>query len=142
MSGTSAAAVFVAALLTALATGLGALPLLWPRVSTRSALGIANGAASGVMLGASMGLVLEAGHRSGVRTAIGVLAGIGFVVLLSLILHAPHDGMTIGSLRGEDAVIGVGAAFAGHGLIQIARHATSKKEEPTAPKAEKKGETS
>ena len=136
MSGTNVVAVFVAALLTALATGLGALPLLWPRVSTRSALGIANGAASGVMLGASAGLVLEAGHRSGIRTAAGVLAGIGFVVLLSLILHAPHEEMAIGSLRGEDAVkgllivavmtahsvaegVGVGAAFAGGDTLGI-----------------------
>ena len=56
--------VFVAALLTALATGLGALPLLFARASGRSALGLANAVASGVMLGASVSLVLEGVDRS------------------------------------------------------------------------------
>jgi zinc transporter ZupT len=122
--------VFVAALLTALATGLGALPLLWPRLAAESALGVANACASGVMLGASLGLVLEGWERSGGRTSAGVLAGVLFTFLASRFLHAPHRDMALGSLRGDDAVrgllivavmtvhsvaegVGVGAAFGG-----------------------------
>jgi zinc transporter ZupT len=122
--------VFVAALLTALATGLGALPLLFARASGRKALGIANAGASGVMLAASVSLTLEAVDRSGSRTAFGVAAGVAFILVISRFLYAPHREFALGSLRGEDAVkallivavmtvhsvaegVGVGAAFGG-----------------------------
>ena len=136
MTGTDAATVFVAALLTALATGLGALPLLFPRASGRTSLGLANAAASGVMLGASVSLILEAAGRSEARTAAGVLAGIIFIVVLSRFLHAPHKELSLGVLRGEDAVrglliiavmtvhsvaegVGIGAAFGGGETLGI-----------------------
>jgi zinc transporter, ZIP family len=102
-----AIAVFVAALLTALATGLGALPLLSRRLGAASALGIANAVASGVMLAASLSLVLEGVDRSGPRTGAGFLAGIVFILVVSRVLHAPHRELTLGSLRGEDAVRGL-----------------------------------
>jgi zinc transporter ZupT len=122
--------VFVAALLTALATGLGALPLLSERLGGTGALGVANAAASGVMLGASLSLVLEGVERSTWRTAAGVLAGVGFILVASRFLHAPHRDFALGSLRGDDAIkgllivavmtvhsvaegVGVGAAFGG-----------------------------
>jgi zinc transporter ZupT len=125
-----ALAVFVAALVTALATGLGALPLLSPRLGAESALGIANAAASGVMLGASLSLVLEGVDRSAGRTAAGVLAGVLFILVVSRYLHAPHRNLELGSLRGDDAAkallivavmtvhsvaegVAVGAAFGG-----------------------------
>lgn len=130
MTGVDAVTVFVAALLTALATGLGALPLLIPRASGRDALGLANAAASGVMLGASVSLVLEGADRSSLRAAAGVLAGVLFILVISRVLHAPHQHFEVGSLRGDDAVkallivgvmtvhsvaegVGVGAAFGG-----------------------------
>lgn len=47
--------VFVAALVTALATGLGALPFLLVRRPERRWLGLANALASGFMIGASVG---------------------------------------------------------------------------------------
>jgi hypothetical protein len=72
MPGLDAGAVFLAALAIALATGLGAIPLLVGRVSGRQALGIANAAAAGVMLGASASLVVEGVDRSASRTALGV----------------------------------------------------------------------
>jgi zinc transporter ZupT len=122
--------VFVAALLTALATGLGALPLLVARTSGPKVLGIANAAASGVMLGASASLIFEGVDRSVWRSAVGLLAGVGFIVLTSRYLRThPHD-LALSNLRGDDAVkgllivavmtvhsvaegIGVGAAFGG-----------------------------
>lgn len=128
--------IFVAALLTALATGLGALPLLVPRASDRKALGIANALASGVMLGASVSLTLEAVDRSGSSAALGVAAGVVFILLASRYLHAPHREFEVGSLRGDDAVkallivavmtvhsvaegVGVGAAFGGGETLGI-----------------------
>lgn len=136
MSGTDAATVFIAALITALATGLGALPLLSSRVSGRNALGIANALASGVMLAASVSLVLEGLDRSSARTTLGLLAGVVFILVLSRVLHAPHEELALGSLRGEDAVkallivavmtvhsvaegVGVGAAFGGGETLGI-----------------------
>jgi len=136
VSGVDAVTVFVAALLTALATGLGALPLLFARASGRQALGVANAAAGGVMLGASVSLVLQGADRSASRTGAGVLVGIVFIVLASRFLHGhPHD-LALGSLRGEDAVkgllivgvmtvhsvaegVGVGAAFGGGETLGI-----------------------
>jgi ZIP family zinc transporter len=136
VSGTSAVTVFTAALVTALATGLGALPLLSTRVSGRNALGLSNAAASGVMLGASVSLVLEAAGRSTARTALGLLAGVAFILVLSRLLKTPHEEFALGSLRGEDAVkallivavmtvhsvaegVGVGAAFGGGETLGI-----------------------
>ena len=57
--------VFVAALVTALATGLGALPFLLVHRPKRRWLGLANALASGFMIGASAGLAYEgAGYGS------------------------------------------------------------------------------
>jgi zinc transporter ZupT len=122
--------VFVVALATALATGLGALPLLFSDAAGPRALGIANAVASGVMAGASVSLALEGADRDLPRTAYGLLAGLVFIFLVSKYLHAPHEKRVFGVLRGEDAVkatlivavmtvhsvaegVGVGAAFGG-----------------------------
>ena len=130
MDSVDSVTVFVVALGTALATGLGALPLLFKRASGTRALGIANAAAAGVMAGATVSLVLEGAERSVGRVALGVLAGVGFILVVSRYLHAPHREHGFGALRGEDAVkgllivavmtvhsvaegIGVGAAFGG-----------------------------
>ena len=120
--------VFFAALVTALATGLGALPLLFVRSAGRFVLGASNAVAAGVMLAASVSLSLEGVDRSLWRTAVGVALGICFVLVTQRYLKHDH-GHTLGSLSGEDARrallivgvmtvhsaaegIGVGAAFA------------------------------
>ena len=130
MTGVDAATVFAAALVTALATGLGALPLLLTHAAGGRTLGLANAAASGVMVAASVSLVLEGYDRSGSRTVGGFVAGALFVLGISRVLHAPHHAHDFGSLRGEDAVkallivgvmtvhsfaegVGIGAAFGG-----------------------------
>lgn len=122
--------VFVAALATALATGLGAVPLLATRTTDARPLGLANAAAAGVMAGASVSLVVEGGDRSVGKVVLGVGAGVVFIAVVSRYLHAPHRGHDFGVLRGEDAVkgllivsvmtvhsvaegVGVGAAFGG-----------------------------
>lgn len=51
--------VFVFALLTAVATGIGALPFAFVKVLTRRWLGASNALAAGLMLAASFGLLYE-----------------------------------------------------------------------------------
>ena len=95
-------AVFVVALATALATGLGALPFVFARHPDRSWLGSANSLAAGLMLGASAGLLYE-GSRYGVeRTVVGAVAGAVFI-LVSQRLIGSHENLHLGSLRGADA---------------------------------------
>jgi ZIP family zinc transporter len=123
----SAVVVFVAALATALATGLGALPFAFKRHGLRRWLGPANAVASGVMLAASASLLIEGAVRSASRTTFGALAGVLFVYVASLLVGS-HDTLKLGALRGADARkavlivgvmtahsaaegIGVGAAF-------------------------------
>jgi ZIP family zinc transporter len=124
----TAGTVFVAALVTASATGLGALPLLVVRSAGRLVLGASNAVAAGVMLAASVTLSVEGVDRSPSRAALGVALGICFVLGTQRYLEHDH-GHAMGSLRGEDARrallivgvmtvhsaaegIGVGAAFA------------------------------
>jgi len=77
----AAAFVFAAALATAAATGLGALPFALKRSDFYRWLGPANAIASGVMLGASASLLVEGISRSRERTAAGALVGVVFVVV-------------------------------------------------------------
>jgi zinc transporter ZupT len=102
MSESDVLVVFLAALLTALATGLGALPLLFVRSTGRVVLGASSAAAAGVMLGASLSLVLEGGDRSWARTAAGALAGALFVVAAERFLAHDRERV-VGSFSGEDA---------------------------------------
>jgi zinc transporter, ZIP family len=96
-------AVFVVALATALATGLGALPFVFARRPDRSWLGSANSVAAGLMLGASAGLLYE-GSRYGIeRTVAGALFGALFI-LVSQRLIGSHENLHLGSLRGADAM--------------------------------------
>lgn len=80
------------ALLTALATGLGALPFLLVRtVSTRTAA-LANAVAAGLMLGACFGLLAE-GTRSGSwQTLVGALLGMIFIFVTQHALSSVDIG--------------------------------------------------
>ena len=73
------AAVFGYALLTALATGLGAVPFAFvPVVSVRAAA-YANAIASGLMLGASFGLLTEGTRYGAWQTVVGAMLGVLFI---------------------------------------------------------------
>jgi zinc transporter, ZIP family len=130
-----AVVVFLAALATAIATGLGALPFLHRRDGGRGWLGPANAIASGVMLAASAGLLWEGGQRSVGRTAVGAAVGV-VLVLVAYRAVDGHESVTLGSLRGADARkallivgvmtahsaaegIGVGAAFGDTGAFGL-----------------------
>jgi zinc transporter ZupT len=126
-SSVTTAAVFITALATAVATGLGAIPFALKRGDAGRWLGSANAVASGVMLGASASLLLEGHDRSGSRTAVGALAGAAFVALAYRVVGERKE-LHLGTLRGSDGRkalmvvgvmtvhsaaegIGIGAAF-------------------------------
>jgi zinc transporter ZupT len=101
-----ALAVFLAATVTALATGLGALPFLFIRGMSRSWLAFANALAAGFMLGASVGLFWEGGTAGPIRTVAGAVVGAAFIAATRARLHH-HPGLELGRLRGADAAKGV-----------------------------------
>lgn len=125
--------VFLAALITALATGLGPLPLaIWRSMSPQS-VSICNGIAAGLMLAASFSLLQEGYDHDPIRTILGLLGGFLFIALSHSII-ARHKDFHIGEIQGANAIkmlmivgimtlhsaaegIGVGVAFAGEGNL-------------------------
>jgi zinc transporter ZupT len=95
--------VLIAALATALATGLGALPFLVVPEMSRLWLGVSNAVAGGVMLGASVGLIREGATYGVARTAGGAAAGVVFIVAVRRLL-AGREELAVGTLRGADAL--------------------------------------
>jgi len=125
--------VFLFAGLTAVATGLGALPFLLTRKLGRQWLGLANALAAGLMLGASFGLMyegFESDAGSGVwRVLLGVVLGLAFISITRLFLR-DSEHLDFGGLEQVDARkaflviavmtvhsaaegVGVGVAFGG-----------------------------
>jgi ZIP family zinc transporter len=98
----SAPVVLLAALATALATGLGALPFLLVRHPTRSWLGVSNAVAAGFMLAASAVLVWEGGERGIVATLVGGLLGVVAIGVARRLIR-DHQHLEVGALRGADA---------------------------------------
>jgi zinc transporter ZupT len=122
--------VFLYASLTALATGLGALPLLFVRQIPEKWLGAANAAAAGLMLAASFRLVEEGVVYGMPRTILGILLGLAFIVVSQRRLSDNGAEVQVGALRGADALkallivgvmtlhsfaegVGVGVSFGG-----------------------------
>jgi zinc transporter, ZIP family len=103
--------VLLFALLTAVATGLGALPFLFVKDLTRGWLGASNALASGLMLAASFGLVYEGAVYGLWRTLLGVVLGLGFIVLTrALLQHDEHPAVfaSMGGLNARKALLIVG----------------------------------
>jgi zinc transporter ZupT len=126
--------VFLLGLITALATGLGALPFAFVRSVSGRTIAWANAVASGLMLGASFGLVVEGTRYGGVQTLAGGALGVLFILLTQRAL----DGQDVrfGSARGQSARemamivivmtvhsaaegVAVGAAFAGGPTLAV-----------------------
>jgi zinc transporter, ZIP family len=99
--------VFAAASLTALATGLGALPFFIFRQMSRSWLGVSNSIAAGFMLGASAALFWEGADIGVARTALGALVGVAFIEVTRRRLGHQHEHLHLGVLRGADARAGL-----------------------------------
>lgn len=98
----SVVTVFFYALLTALATGLGALPFLFFRKVTKKWLGYSNAVAAGLMLTASFTLIFEGLEYGLWKTVIGILAGLLFILVSDGWLNTRED-LTISNLKGADA---------------------------------------
>lgn len=101
--------VFIAASITAIATGFGALPFLFVDEFDEVWLGIGNGLAAGLMLGASIGLVneavsLESVEQPVVRLVIGMVIGVALVFLAQKLLSNRDESFSIGQVQGANAV--------------------------------------
>jgi zinc transporter, ZIP family len=92
--------VTLAALVTALATGLGALPFAIGTFGRRW-LGVANALAAGFMLSASGLLLIEGAIRGWWQTLLGAVVGAVFILVSHRILQ--HQEVEFGALRGADA---------------------------------------
>lgn len=129
MSDPTVLLVFIAAAITALATGLGALPLLAMRNVTPRILGMGNAVAAGLMLAATFQLVLEGFEISQPRTLLGLLLGLAGIWLAKKWLDGRSD-VSIADTKGADALkilmimgvmtahsaaegVGVGVAYGG-----------------------------
>ncbi len=121
--------VFIAALITAIATGLGAVPFAFVPSMSRRWLGASNAFAAGLMIAASLSLVIEGAAIGPWRTVLG--ATLGYVLIrASHRLIDAREHLQVGALAGADAKkallivgvmtlhsfaegIGVGVAFGG-----------------------------
>jgi zinc transporter ZupT len=92
-------AVFGYGLVTALATGLGALPFLLVRRVSGHLVGRLNAVAAGLMLGACFGLLAEGTRYGSGQTIAGGLLGVLFILCANRFLreHHMHPGDGIGA---------------------------------------------
>lgn len=97
----SATAVFGYALLTALATGLGAVPFAFVSTVSLRAVAYANAVASGLMLGASFGLLTEGTRFGAWQAVVGALLGVLFIFATDRFLKGREVGF--GRARGAGA---------------------------------------
>ncbi len=73
--------VFIYALATALATGLGAIPFAFLKQLSAHVVAHANAIASGLMLGASFGLVSAGTGYGSAQTVAGAVLGVVFILI-------------------------------------------------------------
>ena len=94
--------VLLGATITAVATGLGALPFLFVHDIGDWWLGVFNAAAGGLMLAASHSLIAEGALLSTGRTLIGILVGLALILGANTFINRgeEHD---IADLAGADA---------------------------------------
>jgi ZIP family zinc transporter len=129
--------VFIYASITALATGIGALPFILVRRITGAVVAYSNAIASGLMLGASFGLLAEGTQHGAWQPFVGANVGVLFILATSKWLEG-HE-IQFGSVGGLGARrmalivvvmavhsiaegVAVGAAFAGS--IALATYVT------------------
>ena len=127
--------VFLVALITALVTGLGAVPFLFVHYISRWWLSIANGAAAGLMLGASHNLITEGAKLGPGRMLLGILAGLIAIVAANRLIRRRRS-VDIADLHGASARkallllgvmtahsfaegVGVGVSFGGAGGLGV-----------------------
>jgi zinc transporter ZupT len=121
--------VFSYAMLTAIACGLGAIPLFFFKNMSRNFMGLANAFAAGLMLGASFSLIYEGLEYSLPGVIAGMAGGLLFIVVSDRVLQR-YDNLSVSNISNADARktlliivimtlhsltegIGVGVAFGG-----------------------------
>lgn len=121
--------VFIYALITAIATGLGAIPFFFVKKMPKKWLGWSGAAASGIMLAASFRLINEGINYDLYRVLVGVLIGLVFI-LVSHRWLSKYQNLNVGDLKGANAMkavliigvmtihsfaegVGVGVSFGG-----------------------------
>jgi zinc transporter, ZIP family len=95
--------VFLFALLTAVATGIGALPLAFVKRPTRRWLGASTELVAGLMLAASFGLLYEGVNYGLWRTLAGALIGLVFIVAVRRLLQVDEHPAVFAQMSGIDA---------------------------------------
>lgn len=126
-------AVFLAALVTAVATGAGALPFLFLRHLSPNLMSLANAAAAGLMLAATHGLAAEGVELNPGRLLFGFALGLAGILLAKRYI-GDGNGIKVANLEGVDARkafliiavmtahsfaegVGVGVSFGGDGTL-------------------------
>ncbi|HCD51553.1 MAG TPA: ZIP family metal transporter [Balneolaceae bacterium] len=94
--------VFLYALLTAIATGIGAVPFFFIKKISDSFLGRANAIAAGLMLSASFNLIFEGYNINNWMTLGGILAGVILVIAADDWMDKKFD-LDIKDLVGADS---------------------------------------
>ncbi len=79
--------VFWYGMISALATGLGAIPFIFIKKMTPKTIGVFSAIAAGLMAGASFGLLQEAADMDRLKMIIGFLLGIIFIGLINLVIY-------------------------------------------------------
>ena len=79
--------VFWYAMITAIATGLGAIPFMFIKKITPTVMGVSNAIAAGLMTGASIGLIMEAQKYSYSKMLLGLIIGVVFVIITEFIIN-------------------------------------------------------
>lgn len=96
--------VFLYALATALATGLGAVPFLFVREVSPQVVAYSNAVAAGLMLGASFGLVSEGTTYGRWETLGGAIVGVVFILITQRLLDGyDEEKLIFGAATGESA---------------------------------------
>jgi len=95
--------VFLLASLTAVATGVGALPFIFVSKLTKSWLGASNALAIGLMLAASFGLLYEGLNYGAFGTLAGAVIGLVFVIEARRLMQGHGHGMVFESMGSMDA---------------------------------------
>jgi zinc transporter ZupT len=120
--------VFALAGITAICTGLGALPFAFLKEISDRTLSRSNALAAGLMLGACFGLLVEGSHSGWWQTLVGANLGVAFVLVTARLLgeHEPEvEDLATGDRRQMVLIlivmtvhsfaegVAVGASFAG-----------------------------
>ncbi|MGF1472786.1 MAG: ZIP family metal transporter [Rubrobacteraceae bacterium] len=95
--------VLVLASLTAVATGLGAVPFIFVKDLARRWLGASNAIAMGLMLAASFGLIYEGLDYSVFGTLAGAMIGLAFIILARQTMQGDEHPVAFAGMNALDA---------------------------------------